>query len=90
MTDGLPDVHPDDVLPPPRGYEATVAQIERRTALSENQAKVFFLADVLGRPESEVAALLGMTIGTVRSHKGRVRSKTRKARQLVEYVDQNR
>lgn len=86
MTEDLPD-HPDLVAAPPDGWKSTVGQIERSTTLSLNQAKVFYLCDVLGRTESDVAAIIGVSVGTVRSHKGRVRSKIREARQLVDYAD---
>jgi DNA-directed RNA polymerase specialized sigma24 family protein len=62
--------------------------IESNTTLSQRQAFVFVAMYEIGATETHVANALGVAVGTVRSHKGRVDDKIAEARTLVEAADE--
>jgi DNA-binding CsgD family transcriptional regulator len=62
-----------------------VSELEAHTILSERQAQVQALSEQ-GASRGEIAAELGISIGTVDSHRGRVAEKLHAARRTVEKV----
>lgn len=63
------------------------ATVKKETALSEREADVFVLMWEDGYTEGDVARELDMAVGTVRSHKARIRNKIREATALLNYVE---
>jgi|APHM01.1.fsa_nt_gi ATP-dependent transcriptional regulator len=62
-----------------------VSELETHTILSKRQAQVQALSEQ-GASRDEIATELGISVGTVDSHRGRVAKKLHAARRTVEKV----